>query len=440
MAAMRLLYTLAWLLLLPFAFAYLLWRSRRQPAYRGHWRERLGWPRPLGGQPLIWVHAVSVGETRAAAPLVQALLRDHPHCRLLLTHATPTGRAAGAELFGERVRQAYLPYDLPPLTGLFLARTRPCAGIFLETEIWPNLYAACRRRKVPIFLVNARMSARSAAGYARLAGLVRPALRALHGIAAQTPADAERLRALGAREVAITGNLKFDQTPPADTGARAAELRQAWGGRFVWLAASTREGEEEKVLDALAALDLPHLLLVIVPRHPQRFDAVAQLVEARGLACARRSERRPVPAATRVFLGDSMGELAAYYAACDLAFVGGSLLPLGGQNLIEAMAAGRPVLIGPHTFNFAKASKQAVEAGAARRVADSAALTAAVRALHDDPAARTAMGTAGLAYTESQRGATGRVMALLAPTLAKCEPAAPPAPPREEGGEGIIPP
>lgn len=419
MAAMRLLYTLAWLFLLPFAFAYLLWRSRRQPAYRGHWRERLGWTGPLDGRPVIWVHAVSVGETRAAAPLVEALLDAYPRCRLLLTHATPTGRAAGAGLFGDRVSQAYLPYDLPPLSRLFLARVRPRVGIFLETEIWPNLYAACRRRGVPIFLVNARLSARSAAGYGRFAGLVRPALGTLTGIAAQTRPDAERLLGLGARQAEVTGNLKYDQTPPPDTGARAERLRQSWGGRFVWLAASTREGEEALILDALASLDIPGLLLVIVPRHPQRFDAVARLVEARGLACARRSGGRPVPRETRVFLGDSMGELPAYYAACDLAFVGGSLLPLGGQNLIEAMAAGRPVLIGPHTFNFAQAAEQAVTAGAARRVADSAGLAAAVRALHDDPAARAAMGAAGLALAEARRGATGRVMALLAPTLAE---------------------
>jgi len=415
--AMRLLYTLAWLLLLPFAFAYLLWRARRQPGYRGHWRERLGWAPAPDGRPVIWIHAVSVGETRAAAPLVRALLDAHPECGLLLTHATPTGRATGAELFAGRVRQAYLPYDLPWLCTLFRARARPQLGVFLETEIWPNLYAACQAKRVPIFLVNARLSARSAAGYARFPGLVRNALARLAGVAAQTDADARRLADLGAAGVITAGNLKFDLAPPADAEARAADLRALWGARFVWLAASTREGEEALILDALDALDLPDLLLVLVPRHPQRFDQVARLVAQRGHACVRRGEARPVPAATRVFLGDSMGELAAYYAASDVAFVGGSLLPLGGQNLIEALAAARPVLIGPHTFNFAQASELAVAAGAARRVADSAELAAAVGALHDQPEVRRAMGAAGLAFTRAHRGATDRVLALLAPAL-----------------------
>lgn len=416
---MRVVYTLIWLLLLPFAFAYLTWRARRQPEYLRHWGERLGAAPLAGERPVIWLHTVSVGETRAAAPLARALLRDHPDCALLLTHATPTGRATGRELFGDRVVQSYLPYDLPWLVGRFLRRARPRLGIILETEVWPNLYAACAARDVPVFLVNARLSARSAAGYARFAALIRPALASLAGCAAQTEADAERLRGLGAGRVAVTGNLKFDQAAPADTGARAAELRGLFGARFVWVAASTREGEEGLILDALALLDIPELLLVIVPRHPQRFDEVARLIQSRGLACERRSEARPVPADTRVFLGDSMGELAVYYAACDLAFVGGSLLPLGGQNLIEAAAAGRAVLIGPHTFNFAEAAEQAVAYGAARRVANGVALAAAVRDLHDHPAARAAMGAAGLAFAQAHQGATTRILDLLAPTLAR---------------------
>lgn len=416
---MRALYTLAWLLLLPFAFVYLAWRARRQPEYLRHWGERLGRGPELADRPVIWLHAVSVGETRAAAPLVHALLREHTDCALLLTHATPTGRATGGELFGDRVVQAYLPYDLPWLVSRFLRRARPRLGIFLETEVWPNLYAACAARGVSLFLVNARLSARSAAGYARFAPLVRPALASLAGCAAQTEADAGRLTALGAAGVVVTGNLKFDHAPPADAPARAAELRGLLGARFVWLAASTREGEEALILDALACLDLPDLLLLLVPRHPQRFDEVARLVQSRGLACARRGEGRPVPADTRVFLGDSMGELAVYYAACDLAFVGGSLLPLGGQNLIEAAAAGRPVLIGPHTFNFAQAAEQAVAAGAARRVADSAALAAAVRELYRQPETRAAMGAAGLAFARAHQGATRRILDLLRPTLAE---------------------
>lgn len=416
---MRVLYTLAWLLLLPVAFAYLAWRARRQPEYLAHWGERLGAAPSLGSRPVIWVHAVSVGETRAAVPLVQALLRDHPQCTLLMTHATPTGRATGRELFGDRITQAYLPYDLPWLVGRFLARARPRIGVFLETEVWPNLYAGCRARGLPLFLVNARLSARSAAGYTRFAPLIRPALAGLAGCAAQTGADATRLAALGASRVQVTGNLKFDFDPPADTADRVAALGKLLGRRFVWLAASTRDGEEGLILDALVQLDLTDLLLVLVPRHPQRFDPVARLIQSRGLTWARRSEGGPVPPTTRVLLGDSMGEMPVYYGACDLAFVGGSLLPLGGQNLIEACAAGRPVLIGPHTFNFAEAAELAVAAGAARRVADVSELVAAVRELHGDPEALAAMGMAGLGFAAAHRGATRRVLAMLDSCLAQ---------------------
>lgn len=414
---MRALYTLTWWLALPFVFLYLLWRARRQPEYLRHWGERLGAAPRLADRPVIWVHAVSVGETRAAAPLIRALRATYPDYTLLLTHTTPTGRATGAQLFGQAVIQSYAPYDLPWCVRRFLARSRPQLAVILETEIWPNLLAACARQGVPVFLVNARLSERSARGYARLASLTRESLRRFSGIAAQTLADAERLERLGARTVTVTGNLKFDVPPPADTAQRAAELGAAFAGRFVLLAASTREGEEEALLDALTRLDMPDLLLVIVPRHPQRFEAVARAIAARGLKFARRSQGRALTADMRVYLGDSLGELAAYYAAADLAFVGGSLLPHGGQNLIEAAAAGVPILIGPHTWNFAAAAEQAVACGAARRVADVNELIAVVKALYLDPARRQAMAAAGRAYARAQQGATGRVMALLTAAL-----------------------
>ncbi|MCU0841993.1 MAG: lipid IV(A) 3-deoxy-D-manno-octulosonic acid transferase [Thiobacillaceae bacterium] len=414
---MRLLYTLAWWALLPFAFLYLLWRSRRQPEYRRHWGERLGGAPDLAARQVIWVHAVSVGETRAAAPLIRALRERHPDHVLLLSHATPTGRATGAELFGQGVVQAYLPYDLPPFVARFLARARPVLGIVLETEVWPNLMAACARRGVPVYLVNARLSERSARGYARFAALTRAALDRFRGIAAQTRGDAERLVGTGARGARVTGNLKFDVTPPADTAARAAELSGRLGNRFVFLAASTREGEEALLLDAWRAAAPPDTLLVIVPRHPQRFDAVAALIQERGLALARRSEARDAPADAAVFLGDSMGELAAYYAACDVAYVGGSLLPLGGQNLIEAAAAGRPVLIGPHTWNFAEAAAEAVARGAALRVGDATELLQRLGELRQDAALRRRMGEAGEAFARAHRGATERVLAMLEEAL-----------------------
>lgn len=415
--AMQLLYTLAWWLVLPFAFLHLLWRARRQPEYLRHWGERLGGAPRLAGRPVIWVHAVSVGETRAAAPLIHALRTRYPDHTLLLTHTTPTGRQTGAALFGGQVVQAYLPYDLPWCVRRFLERTAPRLGVILETEVWPNLLAACERRGVPVYLVNARLSERSARGYARFGALTRASLARFRGVAAQAAADAERLERLGARKVAVAGNLKFDVPPPADTEHRVAELRAAYGARFVFLAASTREGEEALLLDALATLDLPNVLLVIVPRHPQRFEAVARLIEGRGLQLSRRSERRAVAPGASVFLGDSMGEMAAYYAAADVAYVGGSLLPHGGQNLIEAAAAGVPILIGPHTWNFAEAAEQAVARGAALRVQDAGQLVERLKALYADAALRQAMAAAGLAYAREHRGATERVMAMLAEAL-----------------------
>lgn len=420
---MRLLYSLVWTLVLPFAFLYLLWRARRQPEYLRHWRERLGLVVLPAGKPVLWLHAVSVGETRAAAPLVAALQRRYPGHALLLTHATPTGRATGRELFGTRVQQAYLPYDHPLLVRLFLRRARPVLGILLETEIWPNLVAACVRLDIPLFLVNARLSAQSARGYERFRALLAPSLAGLAGVAAQSEADARRLDALGARQVRVTGNLKFDVAPPDDTAARATALRALFAGRFVFLAASTREGEEALLLEALTALTLPDLLLVLVPRHPQRFAEVARLLEARGLAYDRRSGGAPLRPEARVFLGDSMGELAAYYAAADLAYVGGSLLPLGGQNLIEAAYAGCPALIGPHTWNFAEAAGQAVARGAALRVQDAGELVGEIARLYAHPAARSAMAEAGRAFASANRGATERVMELIAGARVDVNPA-----------------
>ena len=416
---MRVLYTLLWWLLLPFMFLYLRWRGRKQPEYRLHWRERLGWSPAPARRPVIWLHTVSVGETRAAVPLIRALCERRPDAEILLTHTTPTGRTAALETLGPSIVQSYLPYDLPGMVGRFLDRTRPDLALFMETEIWPNLYAVCRQRDVPLFLVNARLSARSAHGYARIAGLIRPALGALSGIAAQTDADAARLHELGAPVPLVTGNLKFDVAAPADTNARAEALRDQFAGRFVFLAASTREGEEALILDTCLELGIPGLLLVIVPRHPQRFDEVAGLLDSRGVAYARRSRSEPFDKTTEVFLGDSMGEMSAYYAAADVAFVGGSLVPLGGQNLIEAADRGCPVLVGPHTWNFLEATELAIACGAALRVADAEALARAVKQLHQEPERRHAMAEAGLRFSRAHQGATSKIMALLEPVLAK---------------------
>jgi 3-deoxy-D-manno-octulosonic-acid transferase len=419
---MRTLYTLLWYFALPLLPLRLWWRGRREPGYRARIGERFGRyaadvPRPRGD--VVWIHAVSLGETRAAEPLVRRIARARPQATILLTSMTATGREAGRALDGGRVIQAWLPYDVPFAVNAFLDRFAPRAGLLMETELWPNLVHACRARGVPIRLVNARMSANSAAGYRKFAALTRPMLEALAGIAAQTPSDAQRLEALGARDVTVTGSLKFDMAVPDAMVERGAALRTRCGrGRPVWLAASTRDGEEALLLDAMAQGTLPaDALLLLVPRHPQRFDVVYALVEARGLACVRRSSDVPVEPTTRVVLGDSLGEMLAYCAAADVAFVGGSLLPLGGQNLLEPIAVGVPTLVGPHTFNFAETTERAIEAGAARRVADADALIREVDRLLRNPADRTAMRDAATTFMAAHRGAADRLWAWLEPRL-----------------------
>ena len=418
----RCIYSLAVRLLLPLTPLYLLWRARRQAEYRQHWRERFARydTPPAACDDAIWIHAVSVGETRAAAPLIAALRERDPALRIVLTHMTPTGRETGRQLFGDTVEQRYLPYDTPGAARRFLAHVRPRAALVMETELWPNLLAACAAHGIPALLVNARLSARSAAGYARFAALSRETLTALACVGAQTAADAERLVGLGAAQVVVTGNLKFDIAPPPEASQAGAALRAGFGPRPVFVCASTRDGEEALILDAWSnysgggtAVDAALPLLVIVPRHPQRFDEVAVLAMASGFRVARRSAGAAVDPATQVLIGDSMGELFAYYAAADVAFVGGSLLDYGCQNLIEPCSVGVPVLLGPSTFNFAQAAQAALEAGAARPVGTAADLVDAAMALLADAPRRHAMADAGRAFVAAHRGATARTLALL---------------------------
>jgi len=421
MSPARALYNALLWLLLPLIPLRLLWRGRRQPEYRAHWDERFAGKAPVARGPTIWIHAVSVGETRAAQPLVRALLAAYPRHRILLSHMTPTGRATARELFAadaDRIDSAYLPYDYPFAIRRFLARVRPEFGLVMETELWPNLIATCAARGVPLLLVNARLSARSARGYRRLGALAREALSGLAAIGAQTEGDTTRLRELGATAPTVTGNLKFDASPDATQLALGSRLRERFGPRPVLLCASTREGEEALILDALAQAG-SDFLTVIVPRHPQRFGDVAQLIGARGFALQRRSADESIRSDTRIVLGDSMGELFAYYAAADLAFIGGSLLQLGGQNLIEACAVGTPVLIGPHTYNFLDATAQAIAAGAARRTTDAADMIAQAQALLADADTRNAMGDAGRRFAATHAGATARTLQLIERTLAR---------------------
>lgn len=411
---MRIAYNLLLYLALPFLPLRLWWRGRREPGYRQDVAQRFGFNSRRPDRPVIWLHAVSLGETRAAQPLVNALRERYPDHALLITHMTATGREAATQLYGGFAQLAFLPYDFPWAMRRFVRHFRPRLAILMETELWPNLLHVCAAEGVPVVLANARLSERSARGYARFGAFARTAFGSLAAIAAQSDADAQRLRALGARNVQVSGNLKFDVAPPAGAAQRAEEFRAWFGARPVFLCASTREGEEALLLDALARSPLDGVLTVIVPRHPQRFDEVAQLMSRRGLPFVRRSEGRAVPAACTYVLGDSMGELAAYYSASDVAYIGGSLLPLGGQNLIEACALGVPVLLGPSTFNFAQAVELALEAGAARQVADVIQLVDEARWLLADPSAREAMSAAGLAFTAAHRGATARTMAVVA--------------------------
>jgi 3-deoxy-D-manno-octulosonic-acid transferase len=412
----RALYTLAWWLALPFVPLRLLWRARREPGYAHAIGERFGTYRtdaPRGR--IVWIHAVSVGETRAAAPLIERLRSERPDTTIVLTCMTAAGRETGRALYGNRVVQAWLPYDLPFAVRRFLAHFRPALGILMETELWPNLIAIARQTGVPMFVANARLSQRSARGYARFPALTRPMLESLDGIGAQAADDGARLSAQGARNVVVTGNLKFDVAVPPSQRESGVELRARIGSkRAVWLAASTRDGEEGLILDALARRPPGDALLLLVPRHPQRFDAVAELLASRGIAFARRSEDAPVTANTQVLLGDTMGEMFAYCAASDVAFVGGSLLPLGGQNLLEPLALGVPVLVGPHTFNFADVAQQAITSGAARRLDTADALLDAVARLIADEAARERMRDAGLAFVARHRGAVDRLWSMLA--------------------------
>ena len=392
----------------------LVWRARKQPGYLRNVSERFGFYPTEVTKPVIWLHAVSVGETRAAAPLVERLLQRYPEHQIVVTHMTPTGRETSKKLFGDTVIDNYLPYDFPFAVSRFLEHYRPVLGMLVETEIWFNLVHACHKRGIPLLLVNARLSEKSATRYRRIKALTRKALQELTVVAAQSEMDAQRLRALGARNVRVIGNLKFDLSPPESARTAGQALRERFGkDRQVFLAASTREGEENLILDALDQITAPRPLLVIVPRHPQRFDEVASLLQRRSIAFQRRSQQEAVSPATQVLLGDSMGELFRYYAACDVAFIGGSLLPFGGQNLIEACAIGVPILIGPHTYNFSEAVELAKRAGAVIEIRDGAQLAAEASRLLRDSRERMAMAERALDYSREHQGATDRVMELI---------------------------
>jgi 3-deoxy-D-manno-octulosonic-acid transferase len=411
-------YTALLWLLLPYVFIHLIRRARKQPEYLKHIPERFGFYSFTTDKPVIWLHTVSVGETRAATSLIQRLSEHYPDHQILLSHTTPTGRETSEQLYGNKVMRVYLPYDYSFAVHLFLRHFKPRIGILLETEIWFNLIHSCHLLQTPLLLLNARLSEKSAANYGQFPKLIHQGLLELHSISAQTEDDAERLRSLGANKVTVMGNLKFDIEPPLAMLELGKRLHNSFGAnRKIFLAASTREGEETLLLSALKTIDLPNLLTVIVPRHPQRFDEVETLIEKEGFKYQRRSTNESIHADIQVVLGDSMGEMFAYYAACDIAYVGGSLLPFGGQNLIEASAVGKPVLIGWHTYNFAQASELAIACGAARRVADAQELSQALLELFAAPEEMQIMAAAGLHFVKSNQGATEKAMTLVNRTL-----------------------
>ncbi len=419
---MRFVYNvMIYLIAAPVALAMHLWRGLRDPSYRERLGERFGLGPAVAGRP-IWIHAVSVGEVQAADPLVRRLLERHPQQAIVLTTVTPTGAARARQLFGGRVHHRYVPFDLPGSVRRFFDRVQPRLAMILETELWPNLYAECGRREVPLVLASARLSPRSVGRYRRLVPLFRQALS--HGIviAAQSEADAARFRSIGAapERTHVTGNIKFDFQPPPDIESRGREWRERQvAGRAVWVAGSTHEGEEETVLDAHRRVleRSGDALLILVPRHPQRFEAVRELLARRGEASVSRASGAAVTADRQVLLGDTMGELMMFYAAADVAFVAGSLVPIGGHNLLEPASLGRPVLTGPHNFNSEKIAQLLFEAGAARVVADTAALASEVAKLLADPGRRAAMGAAGRAALDANRGAIDRLLALVEPLL-----------------------
>ncbi len=413
---MRYLYTILFYLIMPFVYLRLLWRSRRQAAYRKRWGERLGWY-PFKLDRCLWVHAVSVGEVIAATPLIRQLKQTYPQIPLLVTTTTPTGSARVTSVLGDSVYHVYLPYDLPGAVKRFLRAMNPVAGVMMETELWPNLIAICKQQKIPVCLMNARLSEKSMRGYQRVGGLIRQTLNCIDVIAANGEADAERFARLGmpADRIHVTGNIKFDLEVAADLPQQSVRLRTELGAeRFIWVAASTHEGEEEIILAAhkLLRAQCPDALLILVPRHPDRFEIIARQCDE-VFETKHRSSGQPCTASTAVYLGDTMGELMLLYGAGDAAFVGGSLIPRGGHNILEPAALAKPVLMGSSDFNFADITDMFLQARALTKVTDAGSLAAALQSLADDMAARKEQGERGKLVVEKNRGALAAQLALL---------------------------
>jgi 3-deoxy-D-manno-octulosonic-acid transferase len=414
----RPIYTLLLYLIAPFVFLRLAWRSIRAPEYRRRWGERLGKSTTSPLADSIWLHAVSVGEVQAAVPLVRALIQAYPNRPLVITTTTPTGSQRVRDVFGDQVFHVYIPYDLPFAVSRFLRSISPSIAIIMETELWPNLFHGCRARGVPVVVANARLSEKSMAGYRRVARLARETLADVTIVAAQGRSDGERFRTLGAAPDAlrITGSIKFDIKLAASLREEAEVLRRQLGSeRPVWIAASTHEGEDEQVLEAFDRVRnaMPDCLLVLVPRHPERFARVAAMCRRHGFPTVLRSEKEFPEASTRVYLGDTLGDLPLLYAASDVAFVGGSLVPLGGHNVLEPAALGLPVITGPHTFNFDEIVGMLLDVKGAQQVKDADQLAACVELFLRDANTRHLAGENGRKLVEDNRGALERLLVIV---------------------------
>lgn len=423
---LRVSYSVTLHLLLPLVLLRLLWLGWKTPGYRQRWRERFGLVRrQRGSEPVLLLHAVSVGEVLAAKPLLHRIQASYPAYRIVVTTTTPTGAMTVRQNFGDSVEHLYFPYDLPLAVATFLDRVAPRVVMVMETEIWPNFFAACRRRGIPLALVNARLSARSAARYARIARLARVTLHASTLIAAQSAADARRFADLGAApgKVTVCGNLKYDVHLPPSVREQGVALRQAFSSsRAVWIAASTHEGEEQAALDAYADVvrSQPRCLLIIAPRHPERFDRVEQLCRRAGRSTARRTRMQTVPGdRVEVFLLDTLGELAMFYACADVAFVGGSLVRHGGHNLLEPAALGLPLISGPHLYNFTEIAERLAVVGALQTVPDAQQLAAAVSGLLQDANRRHAAGERARQVYLDNQGSADQLLLRLQPLLAR---------------------
>ena len=415
---MRFFYTSLFCLLLPFVLLRLYWRGIKQAAYRARWQERLGFFTQSYSQHGIWFHAVSVGEAEAAFPLIKRVQQRHPDLPVLVTTTTPTGSARVVEVLGDSVSHVYFPYDIPWVVCRFLSIFKPVMLVVMEKEIWPNLFRQCGQRQIPLYIINARLSARSAQSYRWIKGLIQPALANVQMILAQTEEDRLRFIDIGAAadSVQVSGNLKFDIELPQHSIEQGKALKNdMFFGRFVWIIASTHPGEEAIFLAQYADLKrhIPELLLVLVPRHPERFDNVHQLALQYGLQVARRREQASIASATDVYLADTMGELKMLYAAADVAFVGGSLVPVGGHNILEALAAGTPVMFGPYMENFKEIARQVLQAQAAVQCQHEQDVAAQLLMLYQDPALRHTLVENGHRFIQKNQGALDKTLAML---------------------------